>query len=360
MHLLVNTGGGDAAGLNAVIHAATVAALKKGWKITGIRDGYEGLLQKGRVGLIPLTWEKVRGIAHLGGTILGTKNFGHPFAHPVTRNGKTHTIDVSKQILHRFKELKADALIVIGGDGSLRIAHRFHEMGMPLVAIPKTIDNDLCGTIQTFGFDTAVSVATDAIGRVHTTAESHSRVMVVEVMGRNAGWIALYSGLAGGADVILIPEIDYDLKNILKKIKEREKSGINFSIVVAAEGAKTKGGNLLYQKTGAGKKKRLGGLGEKIAWQIEEQSGKEARTVVLGHLQRAGSPTHMDRILSLRFGTYAVELIAQKKFGNMVAYMPPQMRAYPISKAIKGVNTVPLDSDILTTARELGISFGDI
>lgn len=359
MHILVNTGGGDAPGLNAVIQAVTVAALRRGWKVTGIRDGYEGLLQKDTAGLIPLTWRKVHGIAHLGGTILGTKNFGHPFAHPITSNGKTHTIDVSKKILTRFKELNASALIVIGGDGSLRIAHRFHEMGMPLVAIPKTIDNDLCGTVQTFGFDTAVSVATDAIGRLHTTAESHSRVMVVEVMGRHAGWIALYAGLAGGADVILIPEINYNLKNILKKIKEREKSGINFSIVVAAEGAKTKDGNLIYQRTGVGKKKRLGGLGEKLAQEIEKQSGKEARAVVLGYLQRAGSPTHSDRILSFRFGTYAVELVAQKKFGNMVAYLPPQMRSYPIVEAIKKINTVPLDSDILNTARELGISFGD-
>ncbi len=359
MHLLVNTSGGDAPGLNAVIRAVVLAATTRRWKVTGIRNGYEGLLMDPAEGLVPLTRASVRGITHLGGTILGTRNKGHPFEYPVVENGKTVIKDISPLVVERFKATGADALVVIGGDGSLRIGQQFFEMGIPIVGVPKTIDNDICGTFPSFGFDTAVMIATEAIDRLHTTAESHERVMVVEVMGRYAGWIALYAGIAGSADVILLPEIDYDIEKVCDKIRAREKAGIRFSIVVTAEGAKPKGGKYSTVEAEEGHLEKLGGISEKVAKDIADRTGKETRFLVLGHLQRGGGPTHRDRLLALRYGTAAVSLVEKGEFGKMVAFQPPVMTAIPIKEAIKTMKTVSPDSDLIKTGIDLGISFGN-
>jgi 6-phosphofructokinase 1 len=332
MHILVNTGGGDAPGLNAVIRAVTLSGLRRGWKVTGIRRGYHGLLEPPAEGLIELTRDKVRGIAHLGGTILGTVNKGHPFEFIKEVDGQKVTVDISDEIVRRFHEVGGDALIAIGGDGAFRIASRFIQKGIPIVGVPKTIDNDLSCTQATFGFDTAVTVATDAIDRLHTTAESHERIMVVEVMGRYAGWIAMHAGVAGNAHVILLPEIPYDIDKVVERIKKR------------------------YD---AGREVRIGGLAEKIGHYLGERTGFETRSLVLGHLQRGGSPTHRDRLLALRFGAAAVRMVEQGKFGNIVAYHPPHMVPVPIDEAIAVMKTVPLDSDTVQTARDLGICLGD-
>ena len=259
-----------------------------------------------------------------------------------------------------FHELTLDALVVIGGDGTLAIAHEFHKLGIPLVGVPKTIDNDIVETTNTFGFDTAVSFATDAIDRLHTTAEAHHRVMVVEVMGRNTGWIALYAGVAGGADVILIPEIPYDLEKVAERIRARDALGARFSIVVVAEGAKPLGGSVsLVRAAGGEYAERLGGVATRMTPELEKLTGKEARTVVLGHLQRGGSPTSFDRILATRFGARAVELLMAGEFGNMVAFHPPDIVAVPLEKIVGRTRTVPLDFDVVRTARAMGISLGD-
>lgn len=359
MHLLINTGGGDAPGLNAVIRAIVLSARERGWYVTGIKNGYDGLLQEMPDGLIPLGRRRVRDIAPLGGTILGTKNKDHPFEYPVKQNGKTVFKDISDKVIAHFKELKADALIAIGGDGSMKLAQRFFEKGVPVVGIPKTIDNDLNLTTETFGFDTAVWVATEAIDRLHTTAEAHQRVMVVEVMGRYAGWIALNAGVAGGADVILIPEIDYDIKKVCQKIKQREKANLYFALIVVAEGAKPKGGKLTFQEKKVGGPIRLGGLAEKVALEINQLTGKETRFIVLGHLQRGGGPTALDRLMATRFGAAAVRLVEKKDFGKMVALQQSQVVAVPIKEAISKRKIVPIQSDTIQTARDLGISFGD-
>ncbi len=359
MHILVNTGGGDAPGLNAVIRAVTLAALSRGWQVTGIRHGYEGLLRDEPGGLMPLDHKAVRGITHLGGTILGTVNKGNPFEFRTKSKGKVVLEDISDQVVARFKATGADALVCIGGDGSLRIGQKFFEKGIPVVGVPKTIDNDLSCTTATFGFDTAVSIAAEAIGRLHTTAESHRRVMVVEVMGRYAGWIALYAGLAGTADVILIPEIPYDLELVCAKIQQREAEGRHFAIVVVAEGAKPKGGELSVVGVEPGREVRLGGLAEKVALAIHERTGKETRFIVLGHLQRGGGPTARDRLLALRFGTAAVRLVERGEFGKMVALDPPKVKAVPILEAVSRIKAVDLESDTVATARDLGICFGD-
>jgi 6-phosphofructokinase 1 len=359
MHILVNTGGGDAPGLNAVIRAVTLSALRRGWKVTGIRRGYHGLLADDKDGLVDLTRDKVRGIAHLGGTILGTVNKGHPFEFIVTRDGKQTTVDISDEVMRRFREVKADALIAIGGDGGLRIASRFGEKGMPIIGVPKTIDNDLSCTQATFGFDTAVTVATEAIDRLHTTAESHERIMVVEVMGRYAGWIAMHAGVAGNAHVILMPEIPYDIDKVVSYIKARYAAGRRYCIVVVAEGAKPKDGDISTIGTEIGREVRLGGLAEKIGAYLGNRTGFEVRSLVLGHLQRGGSPTHRDRLLALRFGAAAVRMVEQGKFGHIVAYHPPHMVPVLIEDAIRVMKTVPLDSDTVQTARDLGICLGD-
>ena len=291
--IAINTGGGDAPGLNAVIRAATLAALNNGWEVLGIRRGYTGLLEgevDGEPGLVPLTAQAVRGITHLGGTILGTTTRGNPFGLEVRKpDGTWGREDRSGEIVDRFRELEIDALVAIGGDGSLNIANALYQKGLPVIGVPKTIDNDLQATDVTFGFQTAVEVATDAIGRLHSTAEAHQRVMVVELMGRHMGWIALESGIAGGADVILIPEIAYDAERIARKVRERDEAGRRFSIIVVAEGAHPAGGEPSFAD-GSG---RYGGIAERLGNQIQERTGKETRTLVLGHIQRGGSPDRL-------------------------------------------------------------------
>ncbi len=359
MRIAISTGGGDAPGLNAVIRAVVLSSLQRGWDVLGIQRGFGGLL--GDAHVVPVTRETVRGITHLGGTILGTTNRGNPFAWPVPRpDGVVEEVDRSDEVLEGFRRLALDAMIVVGGDGTLQIGKRLGEKGLPLVGVPKTIDNDVRGTVITFGFDTAVSTATDAIDKLHSTAESHQRVFVVEVMGRHAGWIALNSGLAGTADVILIPEIPFDIERICDKIRQREADGRRFSIVVAAEGATPKGGGLVYQEgTAPGRVARLGGIGERVADQIEARTGKETRSVVLGHLQRGGSPTTFDRLLALRFGAAAVRAVEAGQFGQMVALDPPHIVTVPLEEALRGHSGVPLDHDSVQTARDLGISLGD-
>jgi phosphofructokinase-like protein len=355
----INTGGGDAPGLNAVIRAAVLASLGRGWEVYGIEKGYGALLGDGEV--VRLDRKAVRGITHLGGTILGTTNRGNPFEWPVRgADGTLATRDRSGEVLAAFRRREFDALIAIGGDGSLRIAAQLAEKGLPIVGVPKTIDNDLGVTFVTFGFHTAVQTATDALDKLHSTAASHERVMVVEVMGRHAGWIALHAGLAATADVILIPEIPYDLDNVCAKIDERYSNGANFAIVVAAEGAVPKGGDATYVEAAApGREARLGGIAERLAARIAERTGHETRSLVLGHLQRGGSPTAYDRLIALRFGAAAVRCVANGDFGHMVALDPPNILAVPLADAVRKVNTVPLESDTIQTARDLGISLGD-
>ena len=356
--IAVNTGGGDAPGLNAVIRSVVLSAVGRGWDVLGIRRGYTGLLDTTKI--LQLDADAVRGITHIGGTILGTTNKGDPFAFPVTLPGRpTELVDRSDEVVDNFKRLGIDALIAIGGDGSMRIASRFAAKGIPIVGVPKTIDNDLTGTVATFGFDTAVGVATDALDRLHSTAEAHERVMVVEVMGRYAGWIALHSGVAATADVVLIPEIPFDIERVCDKIVDREAHGRRFSIVVVAEGATPVGGSMVIKGEELGREVLLGGIAEQIAAQIQERTGKETRTVVLGHIQRGGRPTTFDRLLALRFGAAAVRLVEQGTFNHMVALDPPVVLAVPLDVATSRLKTVPIDSDTVLTARDLGISFGD-
>ncbi len=357
--IAVTTGGGDAPGLNAVIRAIVLAAHERGWDVVGIRKGYEGLLDTSKI--LTLDRDAVRGITHLGGTILGTTNRGNPFEYPLRLpDGSTGVADRSAEVVQNVRRLRIDGLIAIGGDGSMRIAHRLSTMGVPVVGVPKTIDNDLSGTVITFGFDTAVGVATDAIDRLHSTAEAHERVFVVEVMGRYAGWIALNSGVSATADVILIPEIPFDLDAVCDKVMEREARGRHFSIVVVAEGARPADGEMVTRgEREAGREVRLGGIGERVAAGIEERTGKECRVVVLGHLQRGGRPTTFDRLIALRFGAAAVRMVEQGRFGVMVALDPPTVLAVPLEDALCRMKTVPLDSDTVLTARDLGVCFGD-
>jgi len=361
--IAINTGGGDAPGLNAVIRAAVVAALGEGWECVGIRDGYNGLLESDSYpdgGLIELNRASVRGITHLGGTILGTTNRGDPLAYPVqAADGSWSEVDRSDELVQMFADHGIDALIAIGGDGSLSIANTLAGKGLKVVGVPKTIDNDLEETDVTFGFDTAVAFATECIDRLHTTADAHDRLMVVEVMGRYAGWIALHSGLAGSADAILIPEIPYDLSSVAKVIERREAAGRYFSIVVVAEGAYPVGGSQSVVDNEIGQAERLGGVGHEVAARLAEMTGKETRTVVLGHLLRGGSPTTRDRILSLRFGAAAVRAIREGCYRCMVSLDPPDVRYVPLSLVTKRMKTVPIDSDTVRTVRDLGVSLGD-
>jgi len=356
--IAINTGGGDAPGLNAVIRSVVLSALRRGWEVLGIHRGYDGLLDTSKI--IQLDRDSVRGITHMGGTILGTTNKGSPFEYPTRMpGGKTALIDRSDEVVENFRRLRIDALIAIGGDGSMRIASRFAKRGLPIVGVPKTIDNDLTGTVATFGFDTAVSVATEAIDRLHSTAEAHERVMVVEVMGRYAGWIALNSGVAATADVILIPEIPFNIDAVCDKILDREARGRRFSIVVVAEGAASRGGEMVIKNHEEGREVQLGGIAEQVAAKIQEITGKETRTVVLGHIQRGGTPTTFDRLLALRFGAAAVRMVEQRTFNHMAALDPPVVHAVPLEVATSRMKSVPLDSDTVLTARDLGISFGD-
>ncbi len=359
MRIAINTGGGDAPGLNAVLRAAVLAAERRGWDVVGIERGYDGLFAEG--GVVELNSATVSGITHVGGTILGTSNRGSPFAFPVKRgDGSVEVVDRSDEVVERMDRLGIDCLIAVGGDGSLRIARELAEKGLKVVGVPKTIDNDLNATAVTFGFHTAVQTATDAIDKLHSTAESHQRVMVVELMGRHAGWIALFAGFAATADAVLIPEIPYDLAKVAEKIAARWAAGREFAIIVVAEGAIPVGGEASYlDDTGPGRPRRLGGAGKRVAEGLEALTGKETRSLVLGHLQRGGRPIAYDRILSLRFGTAAVEFAERGLFGRLVALDPPDMRAVPLAEAVERLKSVPLDGDMVRAARAMGISFGD-
>ena len=352
----VLTGGGDAPGLNAVIRAVVKASYNAGVEVLGLEDSFDGLIypEKQRT----LTPRDVTGILRLGGTILGTVNRGDPFAEPITT--PLGTFNYADRVMDIFQKSGLDALVCIGGDGTLAISYEFYKKGIPLVCVPKTIDNDIVGTTSCFGFDTAVSFATDAIDRLHTTAEAHRRIMVVEVMGRYAGWIALHAGVAGGADVILIPEIPYDLDKVAACIRARDKWGARFSIVVVAEGAKPKDGELsILEAASVGHVERLGGAGMACAKELETRAGKESRHVVLGHLQRGGMPTAFDRTLATRFGGKAVDMLLKGQFGRMVANHPPDLVPIPLGDVVGKIKTVPLENDLLLTARALGVSFGD-
>ena len=361
--IAINTGGGDAPGLNAVIHAVVYAARAIGWEIFGIREGYDGILDPQNYpdgGLVQLTRSVVRNIAHLGGTILGTTNRGNPFKHVVTQpDGTMRELDRSHAVLEAFRTHGLDALIAVGGDGSLTIANQLFEQGLRVVGVPKTIDNDLDATLVTFGLDSAVSFATECIDRLHATAQAHRRLIVVEVMGRYAGWIALNCGIAGRAVSILIPEIPYDIGKVAAHIKRKTEGRRAYAIVVAAEGAKPLGGEVTVRAREAGRAERLGGVGERIAEELQQRTGMESRAVVLGHLLRGGSPTAMDRNLGLMFGAAAVRALAEGRNGVMVALNPPHINYVPLKQAVAKMKTVPPDSNGIVTARALEISFGD-
>ena len=362
--IAICTGGGDAPGLNAVIRATVTAAANRGWECVGIRDGFGGILQPERYpkgGVALLTRDQVRGIAHLGGTIIGTTNKGNPFHYPVAMpDGSVRDTDRSGEILDYFKREGIDALVSIGGDGSLTIANELHHKGLRVVGVPKTIDNDLDKTFTTFGFDTAVSFATECLDRLHSTAESHQRVMVVEVMGRYAGWIALHAGIAGGAHSILIPEIPFDLDKVAAKIAERDAEGRMYTLVVVAEGAQAHHGQrALLAPAEVGHAERLGGVGERIAQDLTQRTGKDARVVVLGHLLRGGSPTAFDRLAALRFGTAAVRALEEGLSGVMVALAFPNVNYVSLEEVAGRMKAVPMDCDTLQTGRDLGVCFGD-
>ena len=352
------TGGGDCPGLNAVIRAVAKAAAMRKWETVGILGGYEGLLEPPQT--MPLDYHALNGLLTRGGTILGTANRGK-FS---SKTGHGDNRDLAKELLEGVKggmqALGISALVSIGGDGSLSIAKQMHEHGVPVVGVPKTIDNDLAGTILTFGFDSAVACATDALDRLHTTAESHKRVMVLELMGRYAGWIALYAGVAGGADVVLIPEIPFSYDRVCEKIRERESQGKAFTLVVVAEGAREQNAGFVTSAgEEANREARLGGIGAVVASELERRTGKETRYCVLGHLQRGGSPTPFDRALCSMFGAMAVELIADRQFGKMVSFVGPSIGAVDLSEAVGQLKTVPPDGKLVLTARALGISLGD-
>jgi 6-phosphofructokinase 1 len=354
----VVTGGGDCPGLNAVIRAVAKAAANRGWECVGVLGGYEGLIEPRQT--IPLDYRTLSGLLPRGGTILGTANRGKFSAKVGHGESRALPEELFTGVKTGMDALGLSALVSIGGDGSLSIAQQMFEHGIPVVGVPKTIDNDLEGTLFTFGFDSAVACATDALDRLHTTAESHNRVMVLEVMGRYAGWIALYAGVAGGADVILIPEIPFSYESVCTKIREREDRGKKFTIVIVAEGAREKDGGFVTSgeqtKTGEA---RLGGIGAIVSKEIEKCTGKESRVCVLGHLQRGGSPSTFDRALCSIFGATAVELVAAGDFGKMVAFTGPQVDAIKISDAVGKLKAVRPDGNFVRTARALGVCFGD-
>ena len=352
------TGGGDCPGLNAVIRAVVKSASKRGWDTLGFLGGYDGMLEPMRYR--PLDYKEMDPLLLVGGTILGTSNKGRFAAK--TGHGEKQAIprEILDEAKSNFKRLGLRALVSVGGDGSLTIAHHLQEHGIPIVGVPKTIDNDLEGTTSTFGFDSAVACATDALDRLRTTAQSHDRVMVLEVMGRYAGWIAAEAGIAGGGDVILIPEIPFHYDSICARIAERERENKRFTLVVVAEGAREKGKDFVTSgPEEKNREARLGGIGAVVASEIQKRTGKETRVCVLGHLQRGGAPTATDRLLCTRFGAKAVQLIAEEKYGQMVAYHPPDIVGVKLTDAIGRLRTVPLHGDIVHTARALGISFGD-
>jgi ATP-dependent phosphofructokinase / diphosphate-dependent phosphofructokinase len=352
----VLTSGGDCPGLNAVLRGVVLAAEKLGWDVVGFRDGLEGLLPPGNH--VVLDRKSTDGIMALGGTIIGTTNRGHF----VAKTGAGDRTVVPAQVIADAKkilaELQVNALIIVGGDGSMVTAQQLQEAGINCIGVPKTIDNDLEATAATFGFDSAVDVVVDALDRLHTTATSHRRVMVVEVMGRHAGWIALHGGIAGGADVILIPEIPFDYDKIASAIKAREAAGYLGTVVVVAEGARPKRGEQIKRDVEAGEF-RLGGIGEIVAREIAKRTGKETRCCVLGHLQRGGAPTTLDRILATRFGVKAVQLANEGHFGSMVSYQNYKVRHVSIAEAVNRLKLVPPNGELVHTARDVEISFGD-
>jgi 6-phosphofructokinase 1 len=359
----ITTGGGDAPGLNAVIYAVVHAAARVGWTVFGVREGYNGLLFPDRYpdgGLFELDMERVKNIPHLGGTILGTTNRGNPFqVLETTADGSAQEVDRSDAVLEALCRRKIDAHIAVGGDGSLTIALQLYKKGLRLVGVPKTIDNDLGSTIATFGFSSAVSFATECIDRLHMTAQAHSRILVVEVMGRYAGWIALHSGIAGQADAILIPEVPFDIRKVAEHLK-RTTSGLRqHAIVVVAEGAKPLGGGVTVKSREPGRAERLGGVGESVAAELQQLTGKEARAVVLGHLLRGGSPNAQDRIFGLGFGAGAVYALHHGMNGVMVALNPPKLDFVPLEDAVAQLRLVPLDGEAVLIARALDICFGD-
>ncbi|MCX7147433.1 MAG: ATP-dependent 6-phosphofructokinase [Sulfuritalea sp.] len=362
--IAVCTGGGDAPGLNAVIRAVVIAAANRGWECYGIREGFNGIMFPERYpegGVFRLTREKVRGIGHLGGTILGTTNKGNPMHFPMHMpDGTTKDLDRTDEILEFFAKKELDALVSIGGDGSLTIANALHQKGLRVVGVPKTIDNDLDKTFTTFGFDTAVAFATECMDRLHSTAESHQRVMVVEVMGRYAGWIALHAGISGSAHAILIPEIPFDIDKVAAKIRARDNEGRMYSLVMVAEGAEPIHGHReVLAPAEIGHAERLGGVGERIAKVLGERTSKDVRVVVLGHLLRGGSPTSFDRLAAMRFGTAAVRGLDEGRSGVMVALAFPNVNYVALEEVAGRMKGVPLDCDTLQTGRDLGISFGD-
>jgi len=356
--IAVLTGGGDAPGLNAVIRAVVKTAINDyGCEVLGVRDGYDGFITTN--GVNPLNLAAVRGILPLGGTILGTANRGNPFARKVLQDGKEVVVDVSDEVVAAIQNLKLDALIVIGGDGTLRIAMELAAKGVPVVGVPKTIDNDIGGTEVTFGFDTALMIATEALDRLHTTAEAHHRVMVLELMGRDAGFITLHAGVSGGADVILIPEIPFKFEAIIRKVCERAEGGSHFSLLAVSEGARPLGGQAVYRRAGDDVYvPRLGGIGQEVGQYMETQ-GYETRVTVLGHVQRGGSPTAFDRWLATRYGAAAVRTAAAGGFGRMVALHNAKVIDIPLSEALAIPKRIDLNGDDVLTARGLGISFGD-
>ena len=361
--IAISTGGGDAPGLNAVIRAVVLASAKRGWECHGIREGYSGLLSPEQYpdgGLIRLTRESVAGITHLGGTILGTTNRGNPTRFPTAQpDGSVVEVDRTDELVSKFNAAGLDALIAVGGDGSLAIAYQLACKGIRVVGVPKTIDNDLDKTFMTLGFDSAVSFATECMDRLHPTAASHRRVMVVEVMGRYAGWIALHAGIAGNANVILIPEIPYDIEKVAAHVIERERTGHHYTVVLVAEGASPQGGRHSVLSKAAGQAEKLGGIGDIVARELEDRTGKDARNVVLGHLLRGGSPTSFDRLMALRFGAAAVRALDEGQSAVMVALQPPVVRYEPLKDAVRRMKTVPVDCDTMDTARDMGICFGD-
>ncbi|WP_425395258.1 6-phosphofructokinase [Aeoliella sp.] len=350
------TSGGDCPGLNAVIRGAVKSCVQLGYDCFGFLKGYEGLYAP--VQYVPLTGESTKGILNQGGTILGSTNKGR-FA---AIQGVNDRVEISQHLIDGVKEtvrhLDLDGLICVGGDGSLAIAQQFHENGIPVVGVPKTIDNDLTATAFTFGFDSAIECATDALDRLHTTAASHERIMVLEVMGRHAGWIALHSGIAGGGDVILIPEIPWNYEDVCHKILHRESQGKKFTLVVVAEGAHLPDGEMVGEEQ-EGQQLKLGGIGKQITQEIEKRLHREARLCVLGHLQRGGAPTTFDRVLATQFGAHAVRLVVEGRFGEMICSRPPEMTSVPIAEAVSKIRQVDPMGPAVQAARALGISFGD-
>lgn len=359
MRIAILTGGGDCPGINAVIRAVVKKALlEENAEVIGIEDGYHGMVEnRYRV----LQYDDVSGILTQGGTILGTSKIANPYRYPIKKGDQLEFKDLSEVAIKNLKDLDIKALICIGGDGTLGIAYKLFRDGIPVIGVPKTIDNDLRGTEITFGFDSALSIATEGIDRIHTTAQSHHRVMIVEVMGHRAGWIALYSGIAGGGDILLIPEIPYEIEVVSEKVKERNKKGKRFSILVVAEGAKPKGGEIIIQRIvkESSDPLRLGGIGFVLGRQIEELTGLETRTVVMGHLLRGGTPTAFDRVLATRLGARSMEMVREKKFGYMVGVKGEGLIDVPLKEVAKGPRKIPLNHPLLKVARSVGTSFGN-